>query len=121
MVEVSPGPSTCIFCRVVAGKLPANIVYRDDDVLVFRDIHPQAKVHCLVIPARHIVSLEELELLQPGVAERMLQVAVKVAHDLGVAETGYRLATNVGPDAGQSVNHLHFHLLGGNQLRLALG
>lgn len=121
MDEVSPEQSSCVFCRIVAGTLPASIVYRDDDVLVFRDIHPQARVHCLVIPTRHIVSLEELELLEPGVAERMLRVAVNVAHDLDIAETGYRLATNVGHDAGQSVSHLHFHLLGGNRLRLALG
>ncbi|HLI52424.1 MAG TPA: histidine triad nucleotide-binding protein [Thermomicrobiaceae bacterium] len=121
MTETHGGPLHCVFCGIAAGTVPADVVYRDYDVLAFRDIHPQAAVHCLIIPTQHIVSLNELESLRPGVGERLLQVAVMVAREQGITESGYRLTTNVGRDAGQSVNHLHFHLLGGNRLRLALG
>lgn len=121
MIEGKSGRPDCVFCGIAGGALPADIVYRDDDVLAFRDIHPQARVHCLIIPTQHVTSLDELERLSLGIGEHMLRVAVLVARDLGISETGYRLTTNVGSDAGQSVNHLHFHLLGGNRLRLALG
>lgn len=111
----------CIFCRIVAGELPARVVYRDDEALAFQDIHPQASVHLLVIPTRHIASLHQARDLDPALLGRLLQVASQVAEGAGIAQSGYRVVTNTGPDADQSVAHLHFHVLGGNQLRPRLG
>lgn len=111
----------CIFCAIVAGQQPARKVYQDDQVTVFWDIHPQAKIHLLIVPNQHIRSLAEAETTDPALLGRCLQVAARVAREQGLHESGYRVVTNVGPDAGQSVFHLHFHLLGGNRLRLPLG
>lgn len=111
----------CIFCRIVAGELPTRVVYRDDEVLAFHDIHPQASVHLLVIPTRHVASLHQTRDLDPQLLGRLLWVAAEVAEAAGIAESGYRVVTNTGPDADQSVAHLHFHVLGGNQLRPRLG
>ena len=111
----------CIFCRIVAGELPATIVYQDDEVTAFNDINPQASTHVLVIPNQHITSLNQAEETDPVLLGRLLQVAAKVARDAGLAESGYRVVTNTGPDSGQTVFHLHFHVLGGNPLRLPLG
>lgn len=111
----------CIFCRIVAGELPATIVYQDDEVTAFNDINPQASIHVLVIPNQHVTSLNEADKMDPALLGRLLQVAAKVARDAGLAESGYRVVTNTGPDSGQSVFHLHFHVLGGNPLRLPLG
>ncbi|ACZ38223.1 histidine triad nucleotide-binding protein [Sphaerobacter thermophilus] len=111
----------CIFCRIVAGELPATIVYQDDEVTAFNDINPQASTHVLVIPNQHITSLNDAEETDPALLGRLLQVAAKVARDAGLAESGYRVVTNTGPDSGQTVFHLHFHVLGGNPLRLPLG
>jgi histidine triad (HIT) family protein len=105
-----------VFCRIVAGQTPAQIVHRGEGVTAFRDINPQAPVHILLIPDRHISSLAEVE---PGDAEalgRLLVVARQLAQQQGL-EDGYRLVLNTGPQAGQSVFHLHFHLLGGRALR----
>jgi histidine triad (HIT) family protein len=112
---------SCIFCEIVAGRQPARITYQDETVTVFWDIHPQARIHLLIVPNQHIRSLAEAENVDPALLGRCLQVAAKVARDQGIAESGYRVVTNVGPHAGQSVFHLHFHLLGGNPLRLPLG
>lgn len=111
----------CIFCEIVAGRQPARLVYQDETVTVFWDIRPQARVHLLVVPNQHIRSLAEAEEGDPTLLGRCLQVAARVAREHGLAESGYRVVTNVGRDAGQTVFHLHFHLLGGNPLHLPLG
>ena len=111
----------CIFCRIAAGEIPAQVVYRDDRATVFRDIQPQASTHLLVIPNQHIASLSDAEQADPALLGHLLQVAATVAREAGIDESGYRVVTNVGPDSGQSVFHLHFHVLGGNRLRLPLG
>lgn len=107
----------CLFCRIVAGEIPAKIVKRSDDVVAFRDIDPRAPTHVLVIPARHIPAVRDAASAEDEqLIGRVLRFAAEVASELGVNAGGYRLVTNTGPDAGQSVDHLHFHLLGGRKL-----
>jgi histidine triad (HIT) family protein len=111
-----PYVDTCVFCKVAKGLVRADIVYQDDLVVAFKDIHPQAPVHALVIPREHITALWEADASHEPLLGRMLTVCNTVAQTLGVSESGYRVVANVGPDAGQSVDHLHFHLLGGRKL-----
>jgi histidine triad (HIT) family protein len=108
--------SDCLFCKIVAGEIPADLVHQDDLVVAFRDISPQAPTHVLLIPTRHVASAAELSGTDSEMLGRLFTVAAQVARDSGVAERGYRLVTNVGSGAGQSVFHLHFHLLGGRSL-----
>lgn len=105
----------CLFCRIAAGEVPATIVHEDDLVVAFRDIAPKAPTHVLVIPREHIASAAELGEGHGPLLERMLSVAADIARADGVAEGGYRLVSNVGDDAGQSVPHLHLHVLGGRR------
>ena len=105
----------CLFCKIAGGQIPSNIVYQDEDVVAFEDINPQAPHHILLIPRRHIASMADLTEEDGPLLARLFMVAAKLAHKLGVDESGYRFVTNVGPDAGQSVFHLHFHLLGGRK------
>ena len=107
--------SQCLFCAIVRGDIPADVVWRDDDVVAFRDIAPQAPVHVLVIPTRHVASIGELAELDPALAGRLLQTAAQVAAQEGVG-TDYRLVCNTGAEAGQSVFHAHAHVLGGRDL-----
>ncbi len=107
--------SSCIFCRIAAGELPATIVYRSDDVIAFRDVHPQAPTHILVIPTRHIVSIAETQDSDNELLGRLIAVARQVAKAEKL-EAGYRLVVNNGTQAGQSVFHLHVHLLGGRAM-----
>ncbi len=105
-----------IFDKIIRREIPADIVYEDDDVLAFRDVSPQAPVHVLIIPKRPILNLLDA---QPGdtlLLGQLLSAAVHVARTLGLAETGFRVVINAGPDGGQSVDHLHLHLLGGRPL-----
>lgn len=104
-----------IFQRIIDREIPADIVYEDDQCLAFRDIAPQAPVHILVIPKRPIRSLATLTDVESPIAAHLLRVARDLARELGL-ENGYRVVANTGPDGGQSVNHLHFHLLGGRAL-----
>ncbi len=106
----------CLFCKIAAGQIPSKIVYQDEDVVAFEDINPQAPHHVLIIPRRHIASMPDLTLEDGPVLARIFMTAAKLAQDMGIDESGYRFVTNVGPDAGQSVFHLHFHLLGGRRL-----
>lgn len=106
----------CIFCRIVAGEIPAKVVHQDEDVLAFQDLNPQAPVHILIIPRRHVPSLAELDDDDGDLGGRLLLVAKEVAREQGVEVGGFRLVTNTGSDGGQSVAHLHFHLLGGRSL-----
>jgi histidine triad (HIT) family protein len=111
----------CLFCKIVAGKISSEIVYQDDMVIVIRDINPQAPVHLLVMPKEHIPSLRELGPEQAQLTAHLLHVANEMARKEGVAERGYRVATNCGREGGQAIPHLHFHLLGGRQLSGTLG
>lgn len=105
----------CLFCKIAAGQISSKIVYQDEDVVAFEDINPQAPHHMLIIPRRHIASVEDLKPGDGPVLAHILTTAAKLAHNMGFDKGGYRIVTNVGPDAGQSVFHLHFHLLGGRK------
>ena len=110
-------PDNCIFCKIVAGKAPSKKVYEDSYVLAFWDIRPRAKVHLLVIPKQHVASLKELDDLPVESRAALLSACVKVARDQGILDEGFRVISNAGKDAGQSVFHLHFHVVGGEKLR----
>jgi histidine triad (HIT) family protein len=106
----------CIFCRIVAGEIPADVVFQDAEFLAFRDIHPQAPVHILIVPKTHIASMNEVTDKQQSLMGKLLFVAKEVAEKEKIAEKGYRLTINCGPDGGQIVPHLHLHLMGGHRL-----
>jgi histidine triad (HIT) family protein len=103
----------CLFCRVVAGEIPADVIHRDDRSVVIRDINPQAPTHLLVIPQEHIESLDDASQKDEALLGYLLRVAARVANAAGLAEGGYRTVINNGAGAGQSVFHLHVHVLGG--------
>ncbi|MDI6802069.1 MAG: histidine triad nucleotide-binding protein [Thermodesulfovibrionales bacterium] len=106
----------CIFCRIIEKKIPAKIVYEDEFAIAFEDINPQAPVHTLVIPKKHISTLLDLKDEDSNLIHHLLKVANKIARDKGIAERGFRLVTNCNPESGQSVYHIHFHILGGRQM-----
>jgi histidine triad (HIT) family protein len=106
----------CIFCRIVAGEIPADVIFQDAEFLAFRDIHPQAPVHILIVPKTHIASMNEVTDKQQSLMGKLLFVAKEVAEKEKIAEKGYRLTINCGPDGGQIVPHLHLHLMGGHRL-----
>ena len=108
--------SSCLFCRIAAREIPADIVRESDRLVAFRDTNPQAPTHILLIPKEHIRSIADIEDRHSHLLADVAQAATQLAHAEGVAESGWRLVTNVGPDAGQSVFHLHFHLLGGRTM-----
>jgi histidine triad (HIT) family protein len=109
----------CLFCKIVAGQIPSKLVYQDNDVYAFEDINPQAPQHILIIPRQHIAaSMHDLKPEQAPLLMSIFQAAQKIAIERGIDKTGYRLVTNTGPDSGQAVFHLHFHLLGGARLGL---
>ena len=107
---------TCIFCKVLSGEAPGSILYRDDQVTAFRDARPIAPVHILVVPNRHIASLEDAAVEDERLLGHMLLVGRRTAVLEGIGDSGYRLVINTGPDAGQSVFHLHLHVIGGRPL-----
>ena len=109
----------CLFCKIVAGEIPSTKVYEDETVLAFRDIAPQAPTHILVIPKTHIASVAAIDAENSGVVAHIFEVIAKIAAQEGL-EGGYRVVSNCGPDAGQTVHHLHFHILGGRQLTLEM-
>lgn len=111
----------CIFCQIVAGNIPADIVYQDGDFLAFRDISPQAPRHILIVPKAHIASVTQLTNEQEGLIGRLIILAKELAEEEGIAASGYRLTMNCGADGGQLVPHLHLHLLGGRRLDDQLG
>ncbi|HEY3399519.1 MAG TPA: histidine triad nucleotide-binding protein [Geothrix sp.] len=110
-------PADCVFCKIVAGTAPSRKVYEDPYVLAFWDIRPRAKVHLLVIPKQHVASLKELDELPVESRAALLSACVKVARDQGILDEGFRVISNAGKDASQSVFHLHFHVVGGEKLR----
>ncbi len=106
----------CLFCKIIAGEIPSSKVYEDDLVYAFNDISPAAPVHVLIIPKNHISSANELNEDNAAIVSHIFLVAGKIAKQLGIAENGYRIVNNCGKDGGQTVGHLHFHLLGGRNL-----
>ncbi|MBR5479639.1 MAG: histidine triad nucleotide-binding protein [Clostridia bacterium] len=110
----------CLFCKIIAGEIPSNKVYEDDFVLAFHDIAPQAPTHVLVIPKAHIPSMAAVNEENAEIVSKVLSAVSKVAKELGLEENGYRVVSNCGEYAGQTVHHLHFHILGGKQLDLKM-
>lgn len=108
--------SNCLFCRIVAGDIPAKIAYQDDDVVAFHDINPQAPLHVLVIPRKHIATINDLQADDAEVVGKLFLAAKKIAREAGYEEDGYRVVMNCGADAGQTVFHIHLHLLAGRRL-----
>jgi histidine triad (HIT) family protein len=106
----------CLFCRIAAKKIPSRIVYEDDEMLAFEDINPQAPTHVLVIPKRHIDSLSAVSDQEAVLVGRLLLTARRLASEKGIAEEGYRAVINTGRNGGQTVFHLHVHLLGGRPM-----
>ncbi|MBD0321318.1 MAG: histidine triad nucleotide-binding protein [Gemmatimonadetes bacterium] len=106
----------CIFCKIAAGEIPSKLVYEDDAVVAFPDIHPAAPVHLLVVPRKHVQSVAHLADSDGELAGRLMLVARTVAEQAGIAQTGYRVVINVGDEGGQTVPHLHVHVIGGRQL-----
>ena len=111
----------CIFCQIVAGKIPSEIIYQDEKVIAFHDIHPMAPVHLIIIPKKHIPSLVHLSEAESLLIGHMVNIANQLAKREGISESGYRLAMNCGEEGGQLVPHLHLHLLGGRKLSDELG
>lgn len=103
----------CIFCKIIKREIPATIVYEDDKVIAFNDIKPVAPIHVIIIPKTHVPSVNALTEENAGVVADVHLAAAKIAKQLGIAENGFRLINNCGPDAGQTVFHLHYHLIGG--------
>lgn len=108
--------SDCLFCKMISGEIQPDTVYEDDEVLAFRDINPQAPTHVLVIPKRHISTLNDLQDGDAALAGKLVLAARRIAADEGIAESGYRTVFNCNADAGQAVFHIHLHLLGGRVL-----
>ena len=108
--------SNCLFCRIVEGAVPSHALYRDDRIYAFRDIRPVAPSHALIIPCRHISRLDDLTSDEDALVGGMVRCANAIAHELGHAKRGYRLVFNNGADAGQTVDHIHLHLLGGRPM-----
>lgn len=106
----------CLFCSIIAGKIPSSKVYEDELTYAFRDIHPMAKTHVLVVPKMHVASVKDTEDVPAEVLAACLRSCAKVAAIEGIADSGFRVVSNAGKDACQSVPHLHFHVLGGEQL-----
>jgi histidine triad (HIT) family protein len=109
--------SDCLFCKIVAGDIPADKVYEDDELVAFRDINPKAPVHLLLIPKKHFATLTEASEDDAGLLGRILLKAKDLAGSEGVAEDGYRVVNNCGSNGGQEVFHIHFHLLGGRRMQ----
>ncbi len=105
----------CVFCKIIAGEIPSTKVYEDDDILAFRDINPQAPVHILVIPKKHIGGVHEVNAGNSEIVAKIFVKIAEIAKQEGLAN-GYRVVSNVGEDGGQTVPHLHFHILGGKKL-----
>jgi histidine triad (HIT) family protein len=106
----------CLFCKVVRGEIKGDLIHQDDAVTVFRDINPQAPVHVLLVPNQHVASTNELGPDHDALVGRLVRTAAEVAVREGISDSGYRVVTNCGRQAGQTVDHLHLHLLGGRQM-----
>jgi histidine triad (HIT) family protein len=111
----------CIFCKIVSGEAKADIVYLDEQATAFRDIHPVAPIHILIVSNRHIESVSTLEAQDEPLVGHLFTVASQLANEAGISKGGYRLITNTGVDGGQTVLHLHLHLIGGHRMRYPMG
>ncbi len=111
----------CIFCKIIAGDIPSTTVYQDDTVTAFRDINPVAPTHILIVPNRHIASVNDLTPADEPLVGHLFTIAKDLAAEEGIADSGYRLIINTGPDGGQDVFHLHLHLMGGQRMRYPMG
>ncbi len=107
----------CIFCKIISGDIPSTKVYEDELVFAFKDINPEAPVHVLIVPKEHIESVAHLDVAHQPLIGHIHLIAKQIAENEGIDQSGYRLLTNIGKDGGQSVLHLHYHLLGGRQLK----
>ncbi len=106
----------CLFCKIATGEIPAQLIYEDEKVVAFDDIHPQAPHHKLIIPRKHIATINDISTADTALLGHMIQTAKTIAGNLGIAEDGYRVIMNCNRSAGQTVFHIHAHLLGGRQL-----
>lgn len=106
----------CVFCKIIKGEIPSDKVYEDEDILAFNDINPATPIHVLIIPKKHIENLMEFKPEDYKLMEKILETVQKVAKKMGVEEKGFRLIANCGPDSGQEVMHVHFHLLAGEKM-----
>jgi histidine triad (HIT) family protein len=106
----------CLFCRIAQGEIPAEVIRSDPDIVAFRDIHPQAPVHILIIPRKHIPSVRELSMEDAPIMGKLFLMAQELARDEGISDPGYRMVVNAGSDGGQTVFHIHLHLLGGRAM-----
>lgn len=111
----------CLFCKIINGEIPGQIVYKDEQVTAFRDINPVAPTHILVIPNKHVASINEVESEDKEMLGHILLTVRKIAEQEGIAQNGYRLIVNTGPDANQVIFHLHVHIIGGHRLRHPMG
>lgn len=111
----------CIFCKIIVGKSPTKIVYQDDQVTAFQDIHPVAPTHILIVPNRHIASVNEMTAEDETLIGHLFSVARQIAKEESIDQSGYRLIINNGPHAGQAVFHLHLHLIGGHRMHFPMG
>lgn len=111
----------CLFCKIINREIPADIVYEDDEMLAFNDINPQAPTHVLIIPKRHIATLNDIEEQDLAVVGRLPYTAARLAEELGFAEDGYRVVMNCNENGGQTVYHIHMHLMGGRRFTWPAG
>ena len=111
----------CIFCKIIKGEAPATILYQDEQIIAFRDIHPVAPTHILIVPVKHIVSVNDLLPEDEPLVGRLFTIAKQLAEQEGIEESGYRLIVNTGAHGGQVVFHLHMHLMGGQRMRHPIG
>ena len=111
----------CIFCKIIAGQIPGDFVYRDDTVVAFKDINPVTKIHLLIVPREHIAYLTDITEKNSALIVRMVMAANKIAQQMGVDKTGFRVVINCGEQGGQMVKHLHMHLLAGGRLSDKMG
>jgi histidine triad (HIT) family protein len=112
---------TCHFCKIISDEAKATIVYRDDQVTAFRDIHPVAPTHILIVPNRHVESINSLQPEDEPLIGHLFGIARQLASDEGISQGGYRLIINTGADGGQTIYHLHLHLIGGHRMRHPMG
>lgn len=110
----------CLFCKIAKKEIPSEIVYENEDVIAFKDINPEAPVHILVVPKKHIDSLAKVEGEDYELIKKIYEAINKIAEEQNITETGYRVVTNCGKNAGQTVMHLHFHILGGKELGIKI-
>ena len=108
--------SYCIFCKIIKKESPASIIFEDDEIIAINDIAPKVRIHILIIPKKHIQSINQIEPKDKDLIGTLFLTAKQLAKEMGIAETGYRLIFDIGKDAGQTVDHLHLHLLGGEKL-----